>query len=386
MQPYRITIPTKIYYGRNIWKETIKAQESLLKGNIMIVTTGRSLYRLGYVEALKQELQQCQCVRNVIIFDQISANPKLSEIREGILTGRREHVDILVGFGGGSSIDAAKAVAVGVKSKDDIEVYFYQGREPGEDTLPIIAIPTTAGTGSELSKAAILTDEVQKVKSGIRGEVLYPVVAIVDSCFTESVPMRGTMETGFDVVAHAVESYISKASSPYTRMQSETAVRIAGECIPLLISCQEDTEAREKMCFASMLMGINLGNASTCLPHRLQYPLGAHTDTSHGAGLAALFTAWIQCEYQYEPTKIERMAELLIGKHVKGKEESARSFQIFIKAMGLPCSLYELGITKLQLPEMIDGVSGNIANDPASQEEGIIPRLYETAWQGIVFD
>ncbi len=381
MNPYQITIPTKVYFGRNIWRQAIGTQETLLQGNVLIVTTGRSLCRMGYVEALKQEMMRCRYVTNVILFDKISANPKLSEVRAGILLGRKEKADIVVGFGGGSAMDAAKAIAVGVKSEDDIEAYFYQGKEPREGTLPIIAMPTTAGTGSELSKAAILTDEVQVVKNGIRGEALYPVAAIVDSCFTESVPMRVTMETGFDVVAHAVESYISKASSPYTRMQSETAVRIAGECLPRLALCLEDTEAREQMSFASMLMGINLGNASTCLPHRLQYPLGAHTDTSHGAGLAALFTAWIQCEYRHEPEKIERMAELLTGQCVRGEEKSVATFQRFIKALGLPVSLSKMGITKQQLFEMANEVSGNIGNDPASQEEGIILQLYEMALQ-----
>lgn len=382
MQPYRITVPTKVYFGRNIWQKAIRTQETLLQGNVMIVTTGRSLCRLGYVEALRQELLQCRYTGNVILFDKISANPKLSEIREGILLGRREKADIVIGFGGGSAMDAAKAIAAGVKSEDDIEDYFYQGKEPGEGTLPIIAIPTTAGTGSELSKAAILTDEVQVVKNGIRGEALYPVAAIVDSRFTESVPMQVTMETGFDVMAHAVESYLSKAASPYTRMQSETAVRIAGECLPQLASCLEDTEARAQMSFASMLMGINLGNASTCLPHRLQYPLGAHTDTSHGAGLAALFTAWIQCEYRHEPEKIEKMAKLLTGQRPRGEEECVMTFYQFIKALGLPVSLSEMGISKQQLSGMADEVSGNIGNDPASQEEGIILRLYEMAWQG----
>lgn len=380
MQPYRITIPTKVYFGKNIWQEAVRAQETLLRGNVLIVTTGRSLCRLGYVEALRQELLQCRYAASVIIFDQISANPKLSEIQKGILQGRREKVDVIVGFGGGSAMDAAKAIAAGVKFEGEIGALFYEGEEPGKDTLPIIAIPTTAGTGSELSKAAILTDEVRMVKNGIRGEALYPLVAIVDSVFTETVPGKVTMETGFDVVAHAVESYVSRAASPYTRVQSETAVRIAGECLPQLAVSLENTEARERMSFASMLMGINLGNASTCLPHRLQYPLGARTDTSHGAGLAALFTAWVRCEYRYEHEKLEKMAELLTGQRVRGKKECAEIFYQFVKTLGLPVSLREMGIQKQQLSEMAEEVSGNIGNDPASQEEGIILRLYEMAW------
>ncbi len=380
MNPYRIMIPTKVYFGRNIWKEALKTQETLLRGNVMLVTTGRSLHRLGYVDALKQELQQCGRTGNIIVFDNVSANPKLSEIQEGISLGRQEKVDVIVGFGGGSAIDAAKAIAAGVGEKEDIEVLFCQGREPGDGTLPIVAIPTTAGTGSELSRAAILTDETRKVKNGIRGDALYPTVAIVDSCFTESVPFQVTMETGFDVLAHAVESYLSRAASPYTKMQSEMAVQIAGQCLPRLAACLDDTDARAQMSFASMIMGINLGNASTCLPHRLQYPIGAHTETSHGAGLAALFTAWIQCEHMYEAGKIERILELMTGHEVRGAKKCTETFCEFIKFLGLPSSLCELGIEKEKLPLLADEVSGNIKNDPASQQEGIILKLYEMAW------
>ena len=267
---YQVAIPTKIYFGRNIWEEALKVQEAILQGNVMIVTTGRSLYRLGYVEELRKCLQNCSCIKNIVIFDTISANPKLSEVRKGILLGKQERTDVIVGFGGGSAMDAAKAIAAGVKSEVRIEDLFYQGGEPGADTLPVIAIPTTAGTGSELSKAAIITDDVRKIKSGIRGRALYPFAAIVDSYFTESVPFQVTMETGFDVLAHAAESYISRSASPYTKMQSETAIQIVGKYLPRLAENLKDEKAREKMSFASMIMGINLGNASTCLPHRLQ--------------------------------------------------------------------------------------------------------------------
>ena len=381
MNPYQIIIPTKVYFGRNIWKKVLKEQETVLQGNIMLVTTGRSLRKLGYVEELHKQIQQCASVRKVIEFDNISANPKLSEVQSGILLGQQEKADVIVGFGGGSSIDAAKAIAAGIREKEGIDAFFYQGKEPGVDTLPVIALPTTAGTGSELSKAAIITDEVHKVKNGIRGKALYPVLAVVDSIFTESVPFRVTMETGFDVLAHAAESYISRAASPYTKMQSETAIQIVGKYLPRLREELSDIEAREKLCFASMIMGINLGNASTCLPHRLQYPIGAHTDTSHGAGLAALFPAWVRCEYPYATEQVERILNLMTGREVHGEAECTEAVYQFIQALGLPSSLQKIGIRKEQLPIMADEVSGNIGNDPASREEGIIMRLYETAWQ-----
>ncbi len=383
MKPYHLQIPTKICFGRNIWEEALKEQEDLLQGNVMIVTTGRSLKRLGYLDALQAGLKSVRCVKHVSLFDCISANPRLSEIREGIRVGRENRIDVVVGFGGGSAMDAAKAVAAGIPAADDIDAYFYQGREPGPETRTIIAMPTTAGSGSELSRAAILTDDERKIKSGIRGNALFPSVAIVDCMFTESVPLQATMETGFDVAAHAVESYICIGASPYTRIQSEYAVRIVGKCLPALRDNLQDLQAREYMSLASMLMGINLGNAGTCLPHRLQYPLGAHTDTCHGAGLAALFPAWIKEEYSYEPERVERITGLLTREAVHGSDACGEVIGRFIRNLGLPVSLSQLGVDREQLPVMASEVSGNIGNDPAARGAGgsVIQKLYDAAWQ-----
>lgn len=381
MEPYQLNIPTRVYFGRNIWREALKAQEAFFQGNVMIVTTGRSLVRLGYLDDLKRQIEKCSLVKKITEFASVSANPKLSEIRAGIQLGKQEGVERIIGFGGGSAIDAAKAIAVGIGTEEDIGEFYYQGKEPGRNTLPILAMPTTAGTGSELSKAAIITDELRKMKNGIRGEALYPKAAIVDSLFTESVPFQVTMETGFDVLAHAVESYISKASSPYTRMQSEYVIQSVGEYLPRLSVCLQDIEAREKMSFVSMIMGINLGNAGTCLPHRMQYPLGAHTDTSHGAGLAALFTAWVGCEYPYASDKIEKVTELLTGEKPNGSRDCENVIHQFIKSLQLPTSLQELGVDRSKLAIMASEVTGNIKNDPAGQEEGILLKIYEAAWQ-----
>lgn len=263
MKPYQIYIPTNVFWGRDIWKEAIVKIQQLFEGNIMIVTTGRSLIRLGYLENIKEQIEQCPFVENITIFDKVSANPKLSEVKKGIEFAKRNKVNLIVGFGGGSAIDMAKAVAVGVGTNEDIAEYFYGNKELQKNILPIIAIPTTAGTGSELSKAAIITDDEKKIKSGIRGDALYPKAAIVDSIFTESVPFNITMETGFDVLAHSIESYISRAASLYTQMQSEYAAKIVGEMLPRLVVDLNDIEARESMSYASMIMGINLGNAST---------------------------------------------------------------------------------------------------------------------------
>lgn len=381
MKPHQLNIPTKIYFGRDIWEEAFREIEPLLCGNVMLVTTGRSLIRLGYLERITEWLSRCTVAKSVTVFDKVSANPRLSEVREGIRHAKENHADVVLGFGGGSAIDLAKAVAAGAGASEDIDEYFYNGRELVDHVLPVIAIPTTAGTGSELSKAAIITDDVRRIKSGIRGAGLYPKVAIVDSIFTESVPYRITMETGFDVIAHAMESYISKAASPFTRMQSEYAAAIAGKMLPRLASDMQDTEARKYMSYASMIMGINLGNASTGLPHRLQYPLGAMTDTSHGAGLSALYTAWVYYEQLYSQRETEEITGILTGRDIHGREACCDAIHTFIMSLKLPASLRDFGIKEGQLDEMAGGVSGNLLNDPASQEPDIITKIYHKAWE-----
>lgn len=382
MKPYHINIPTNIYFGRDIWKESLKEIEYVLNKNVMIVTTGRSLIKLGYLDNLKETMLKNTLINDIIVFDKVSANPRLSEAKEGIELAKKSKSDVIVGFGGGSAMDMAKAIALGAKADDAIEEYFYGNKEVGNEVLPIIAIPTTAGTGSELSRASIITDSEKKVKRGIRGDALYPKAAIVDSVFTESVPFDITMQTGFDVLAHAMESYVSKASSPYTQMQSECAIKLVGEMLPRLSLNLKDTEARKNMSYASMIMGINLGNASTGLPHRLQYPLGAFTDTSHGLGLAALYCAWLDYEYKYSQEKVEKMISTLMGENIRGKNVCINEMQKFISSLKLPVTLKNMGIDRAQLRDMSEAVSGNLFNDPAAQEQDIIIKIYERAWEG----
>ena len=378
MNSFTLNIPTKIYFGRKILESAIAKEK--FEGNVLIVTTGRSLIKNGYIDELIALLNKKESVTNVSMFDGISANPKITEINKAIAVAKSCNAQVIIGFGGGSSIDAAKAVAAGTYSKHTIEDMFYKGIQPDESTLPIIAIPTTAGTGSELSKAAIITDDKKNVKGGVRGERLYPSVAIVDSYFTESVPFNVTMETGFDVLAHAVESYISVAASAFTRMLSIEAAKIVWSNLPLLADDLTNIEARSNMSYASMIMGINLGNASTCLPHRLQYPLGANSNTSHGAGLSALFPTWIKHEYKYSSEQLRELFKGMSGALPKSDEECANLIKEFQNKLQLPTSLKEINISEELLDKMANEVSGNIKNDPLSAEDEIINTIYHESF------
>ena len=292
MQNIKLNIPTKIYFGEGIVENTLESEKAILGNDVLIITTGGSLARLGHIDKLSEKLKGI-LPGEVSIYDKISQNPDISEVAEAVAVGKEKKVTSVIGFGGGSAMDAAKATAVGIGSDIPVEKFLYESIEPGPETLPIIAIPTTAGTGSELSKGAIISSREKGIKTGIRGMAVLPKLAIVDPVYTWSVPLNVTMETGFDVFAHAAESFCSANANMFSEMLSETAIKTAGDSLRRLKADLDDHEARGRISYASMIMGLNLLNIGNCLPHRMQYPVGSATGTSHAAGLIALYPSWI---------------------------------------------------------------------------------------------
>ena len=195
MKDFEFALSTKIYFGTSIIEETIQKERKHFAGRVLIVTSGKSLIKYGYLPKLISMIENLPDTEKVIVYDKITQNPKLAEVQEAIALGKKEHVQTVIGFGGGSSIDAAKATAIGIVSDKDIETYLLHGIKPQRDVLPVIAVPTTAGTGSELSKGAIISSPVHHIKAGIRSEKLLPSIAIVDAAYTWTVPERITIET-----------------------------------------------------------------------------------------------------------------------------------------------------------------------------------------------
>ncbi len=378
MKAFTLTVPTRIYFGTNQLGETLEKLSGEIPRRIMLVTGGRSADQYGYAQ------QVIDCLgpkKEVMRWNEISANPKTGEINRAIKKGRQEEVKLIIGLGGGSALDGAKAIAAGIGMKKNAEDFLESGITPDENTLPVIAIPTTAGTGSELSKGAIISDPIRQIKTGIRGEALYPKAAIVDPALTMSAPMKITMETGFDVMAHGIESLISVQSSPFTEMLSREAICEVAKNLKRLHKDLTDLEARETMSYYSMLMGINLGNASTALPHRLQYPVGALTDTSHGAGLLALYPAWLKHGYRHSREKFKMIASLIAGEE-KQAEEITEVFNRFVCELELNRSLKEFGLEEKEetVKKLTEAVTGNLKNDPASMDKEIVRKIYEDSF------
>lgn len=373
---FNISLKTKIHFGTNIVEKALNDEAQNIIGNVLIVTTGRTLVKKGYVDSLYNILKTNNRVNQVLVYDKVSGNPKISEVEEAISIGRESDVNIVIGFGGGSSIDAAKAVAVGIGAKNPIENYLFNGMIPGKETLPIIAIPTTAGTGSELSKGAIITSGEKKIKTGIRGENIIPKIAIVDAAYTLTVPDKISMETGFDVLAHAIEAYVSQKANMFSEMLSEKAIRIVAEYLPIIHANPNNINAREQLSYASMLMGLNLANVGTCLPHRMQYPIGGVAESSHAEGLVALYPSWIYHQYRVNENKINNILYYM-DLPKPGNAKAAKSeFQQFMNNLGLDYNLRRLGISEKDVDMLCDKVTGNIQNDKLADKPDIIKIIY----------
>lgn len=372
-------VPTRIHFGTNICAEALAKEKDSIQGrNVLLVYTGHTLKDNGTLDKVEKMLMK-NGATSVWIYCGHGANPEVSEAEEAGKLVRENDINLLVGLGGGSAIDLTKGTAVAAVSDISLSEYLVKGIPAPEKVLPIIALPTTAGTGSELSKGAILSDKSLKIKGGIRGKSLAPKVAIVDAAFTWSMPKHLTMETGFDALAHAIESYLSKRANLHSENLSLQAIRLIGENLPKLNQNLDDHEAREKVSYASMLMGMNLYNVGNCLPHRMQYPIGALTGTSHAAGLAALYPVWIGEEYKVVPHKVENIFKNMAGKIPHTPIEAREIMVCFLTKVGIYNTLNDLGIGKQNVSMLIDKISGDLSVDPIGTQKNICGRIYQEA-------
>ncbi len=371
-------MPTQIQFG---WGEFERAPSHIVKfgQKVLIVTGKHAMKKLGFTDKLINSLTALGA--EISLFAGMSANPLTSEVNACVEEFADWQPDVVVALGGGSVIDGAKGIILGLSTREKVEPYLLGKKPITHVDIPLIAIPTTAGTGSETNWAAILTDEACGIKTSFRHEGLFPRIAIVDPQLTVSLTPEVTLETGFDVFAHAVETYISKSGlSPQIEMNSLAAIQLVGQYLPQVLSDGNNQLARTKMMYGSMLMGFNLANSSTCLPHRLQYPIGVKTSTSHGAGLMALFGSWLEATYDFSQEKFNAIAGALTGKPSTSKEEFMSVYQEFTLSIGVDLCLTDFSLTKDDIGYLVERVTGSLANDPAGHIPGIVDKIYNGAF------
>lgn len=253
-----------------------------------LIITDKMMVKLGYSGRV-QTLLEASGIKSEV-FDDTVPEPTAASIQAGVDKVRQGDYDAIVALGGGSPIDSAKAIAILGKFGGEIRDYRFP-RQVNETGLPIIAIPTTAGTGSEATRFTIITDETTDEKLLCVGVGFMPIAALVDFELTLSLPARTTADTGIDAMTHAIEAYVSKKASPYSDQQALAAMRLIGPHLRRAYHDGNDREAREAMMLGSTLAGIAFSNASVALVHGMSRPIGAFFHVPHGLSNAMLLPA-----------------------------------------------------------------------------------------------
>lgn len=275
-------IPNHTVVGTNVLGEAAPLLKKM--GNKAFIVTGRHVAVSGMMKQLTALLDEngIDCV----IFDGITGEPTDTMIENGVEMLKSSGCDFIIGIGGGSPLDSAKAIAAMAVNEGSIADY--NGKEITGEILPLAAIPTTAGTGSEATKFTVITDSEKGIKMLLKGDVLVPKLAIVDSSFTVGAPKSVTSATGLDALTHAVEAYTSRKAFSMTDTLAVSAVKRIMKYLPIAYREPDNSLAREQMSIAALEAGICINNSSVTIVHGMSRPIGALFHVPHGMSNAML--------------------------------------------------------------------------------------------------
>lgn len=340
-------IPTKIYSEKDCIKNHRKEISNIGK-KAFIITGKTSSRKNGSLNAVTEILDSESI--SYCIFDAIEENPSVETVLKAAEVGRKEKVDFVIGIGGGSPLDAAKAIALLVKNKEASADELYKNKSMA--ALPVIAIPTTAGTGSEVTPYAILTLHSEKTKRGISHRI-FPKIALVDYTYLESLPKEVLKNTAVDALGHMIESYINVKATLYTKMMCEYAFTLWGSVKEILRYKQIEEEDYEKLMTASTIAGMSISHTGTSLPHGMSYYLTYEKGIPHGKAVGIFLPAYLE-----EDTDLFRKKRIL---ELLGFDDSSE-FKKYINDV-----LGDVTITSSEIDFYAKGMSNNqgkLANCP----------------------
>jgi alcohol dehydrogenase class IV len=379
MKHFTYFAPTEIIFGWGCLKE-IGALAARYGRKALVVTghtspSGAALY--GRVQKLLAGAGV-----EAAHFDGVIANPTTDVVSAGAKMAKEFGAGLVIGLGGGSSMDTAKAVAVEAAHPGTAWDYLHYTAGPTEKTLPIIAVGTTAGTGSQTTPCAVITNSAKKDKSAIWHKNIFPKVALVDPELTVSMPGNVTAQTGFDAFCHNFEAYISINANPLTDALALNALDIIVRALPEVLADGGNREARSLMAWADTAGGMVIASAGVTLPHGLGMQIGGHCpQVSHGQSLAVFYPEFTRFTWRAAPEKFAALGRLLdpaleaLGDG-EAAERSCGAVDGFLKKIGLWIDFRSLGVSKDEIRKIADcgQVLGDYKNNPRLAS---IPEMYE---------
>jgi len=364
MVGFEVWLPTKIIFGLGQISRVGDLTSKYGK-NAMLVTGKHHARRTGKLDRVVACLKEAGL--ETIVFDQAEPNPLSTTVDAGAELAKNTECEVVVGFGGGSAMDTAKAVAIA--STNEGGIWRYAGPTSNPDhadpvrALPVIAIPTTSGTGSEANRYAVITNPATKEKPGMGSDHIYPKVSIVDPELMVSMPAEVTASTGIDALSHAIEAYLNRNPTPFSDMLAEEAIRLIAQNLKRAYQNGGDLEARSKMAWASTLAGMAMDKSDCILAHALAHSLGGRLNVPHGKAVAAFLPAVIRFSYRANLKRFGRLSELL-GEDVKGlSEEDAAStsdlaLQNLMIGVGMDITPLDLGASEDMAQQLVEDAFG----------------------------
>jgi len=366
-------------------------------GPRVLICTDQNMVKAGVCETVLAHLAEGKA--EVKVFDGGQPEVDLQTIERAAAVAQAYRPDVVVGLGGGSNLDLSKAVALLLKHPGPLSVCYGEHNVPGP-IAPVVAVPTTAGTGSEVSPVAVVADPERAMKVGIASRALIPKWAIVDPALTVSCPASVTAHSGMDALVHAIESFCARVrtdcsphaifvgKNPMSDVLATKAISTIARYLPTAVAQPNDRMARQEMAFASLLAGMAFSAAGTAAVHALQYPVGEATHTPHGLGNAVLLSTVMR---RITPSRIEEMAFIArsLDPALNSKPDAdaaAQAAELVDKLaakVGIPKGLRALGVKEEQLPQlskMASTVKRLLDNSPISFNENDLLTILQEAF------
>jgi alcohol dehydrogenase class IV len=356
MKEFNYFQPTEICFGAGRIKEVGEIVARFGKRCVLVTVPEFEAFAPLYA-GVKKSLKDAGVA--VAHFDGVIPNPTTESIAAGAEVAVAHKADVMLGLGGGSSMDSAKAIAVEATHDGSCWEYRYcSDTQPTEKTLPVVAVTTTSGTGSQVTQVAVMTNTADRDKSAIYNSIVFPKVAIVDPELMLTVPEHVTASTGFDVFCHGFESYLHPNASPLTDMMCLEAMRLVAAHLPTVVKDRSNIEGRSAMAWADTLAGLAIANAGVTLAHGIGMAIsGMYPHVMHGEALAANYPAFTRYTYKSAVDKFAAVGRIL-DPALEGEtdeaaaEKSCELIDAFLKEIGMWMSLEELKVPEDEVADL----------------------------------
>jgi alcohol dehydrogenase class IV len=390
----------QLIFGTGAVEQLGTAAQRAKYGRVLVVTDP-ALVQAGLLDRVREPLSRAGVL--IEVFDGGEPEPAFRVVGGVLDLAERFKPDAVLGLGGGSNMDLAKMVSVMLAHRGAPREYVGDDKVPGPVT-PVICVPTTAGTGSEISASCVMTDDEHQIKVGILSQFMRPRLAVVDPLMTVSCPKKVTADSGIDALTHAIEAFsavdnesfdlpagetsIYQGRNPMGEMIAERAIGLVGKHLVHAVEAPTDLDARTGMALAATLAGMAFSNVGVALVHAMEYPLGGAVHCSHGQGNGLLLPYVMRFNLPGREREFARIATLL-GRDTRGlsldeaAEEAIIAVEELKRDIGIPQRLREIGVREEQLPtfaEKAHGIKRLLRVNPRMPTKEDVLGIYRAAW------